>query len=190
MSEATTHKLVILDRDGVINADSDAYIKTVDEWQPLPGSIEAIAKLSQAGYRIAVATNQSGLARGFFDEITLANMHNLMCALVEQAGGQIDVICYCPQAPDSGCNCRKPRTGLLEQITDALDQPVQGAWLVGDHLKDMQMAIAGGCKPVMVLTGKGSQQLATLPAALHSLVQVVDDLAEAARHVLRSDTAA
>jgi D-glycero-D-manno-heptose 1,7-bisphosphate phosphatase len=113
-----------------------------------------------------------------------------MCALVEQAGGQIDVICYCPHAPDAGCSCRKPLTGLLEQIADALDQPVQGAWLVGDHLKDMQMAIAGGCKPVMVLTGKGSQQLATLPAALHSLVQVVDDLAEAARHVLRSDTAA
>ncbi len=190
MSEATTHKLVILDRDGVINADSDAFIKTVDEWQPLPGSIEAIAKLSQAGYRIAVATNQSGLARGFFDEITLANMHNLMCALVEQAGGQIDVICYCPHAPDAGCSCRKPLTGLLEQIADALDQPVQGAWLVGDHLKDMQMAIAGGCKPVMVLTGKGLQQLATLPAALPSQVQVVDDLAEAARHILRSDTAA
>lgn len=183
-------KLVILDRDGVINADSDDYIKTVDEWLPLPGSIDAIAKLSQAGYRIAVATNQSGLARGYFDEITLANMHNLLCALVEQAGGQIDVICYCPHAPDADCSCRKPKTGLLEQIADTLDQPVQGAWLVGDHLKDMQMAVAGGCKPVMVRTGKGAQQLATLPAALHSQVQVVDDLAEAARHILRSDNAA
>jgi D-glycero-D-manno-heptose 1,7-bisphosphate phosphatase len=187
MSEAAAAKLVILDRDGVINADSDAYIKSVDEWLPLPGSIEAIASLSQAGYRIAVATNQSGLARGYFDEITLANMHNLMCALVEQAGGQIDVICYCPHAPDADCNCRKPKTGLLEQIADALGQPVQGAWLVGDHVKDMQMAVAGGCKPLLVRTGKGAQQLTALPIALHSQVQVVDDLAQAARHILRID---
>lgn len=190
MSEAAAAKLVILDRDGVINADSDAYIKTVDEWLPLPGSIEAIASLSQGGYRIAVATNQSGLARGYFDEFTLANMHNLMCALVEQAGGQIDVICYCPHAPDADCNCRKPKTGLLEQIADALDQPVQGAWLVGDHIKDMQMAVAGGCKPLLVRTGKGAQQMAALPIALRSQVQVVDDLAEAARHILRIDSGA
>ena len=180
-------KLVILDRDGVINADSDDYIKTVDEWVPLPGSIEAIARLSSAGYRIAVATNQSGLARGYFDEITLANMHNLMCALVEQAGGQIDVICYCPHAPDAECACRKPKTGLLEQIGEALGQSVQGAWLVGDHLKDMQMAIAGGCKPLMVRTGKGAQLVASLSPDLRSQVQVVDDLSEAARCILQAD---
>lgn len=184
MSES---KLVILDRDGVINADSDAYIKTVDEWVPLPGSIAAIARLSQAGYRIAVATNQSGLARGYFDEITLANMHNLMCALVEQAGGQIDVICYCPHGPDDKCSCRKPKTGLLEQIADALGQDVTGAWLVGDHVKDMQMALAGHCKPVLVRSGKGSLQLSSMPADLRSHIHVVDDLAEAARHILRMD---
>jgi D-glycero-D-manno-heptose 1,7-bisphosphate phosphatase len=183
-------KLVILDRDGVINADSDAYIKTVDEWVPLPGSIGAIARLSQAGYRIAVATNQSGLARGYFDEITLANMHNLMCALVEQAGGQIDVICYCPHGPDDNCNCRKPKTGLLEQISDALGQQVAGAWLVGDHVKDMQMAIAGQCRPLMVRSGKGSSQLSSIPADLRSQVSVVDDLAEAARHILQIDGSA
>ena len=186
MSEPTP-KLVILDRDGVINADSDAYIKTVDEWIPLPGSIEAIAQLSRAGYRIAVATNQSGLARGYFDEITLANMHNLLCALVEEAGGQIDVICYCPHSPDAACACRKPLTGLLDQISAALQQPVAGAWLVGDHLKDVQMAVAGGCKPVLVRTGKGEQFSTTLPTALLSQVQVVDDLAAAAHHILRCD---
>lgn len=183
-------KLVILDRDGVINADSDAYIKSVDEWVPLPGSIAAIARLSQAGYRIAVATNQSGLARGYFDEITLANMHNLMCALVEQSGGQIDVICYCPHGPDENCHCRKPATGLLEQIADVLGQQVAGAWLVGDHMKDMQMAIAGHCRPLMVRSGKGDSQLAAMPADLRAQVHVVDDLAEAARHILRIDGSA
>ncbi|HTR00226.1 MAG TPA: D-glycero-beta-D-manno-heptose 1,7-bisphosphate 7-phosphatase [Candidatus Acidoferrum sp.] len=186
MSEPTP-KLVILDRDGVINADSDDYIKTVDEWTPLPGSIAAIAKLSQAGYRIAVATNQSGLARGYFDEITLANMHNLMCALVEQAGGEIDVICYCPHLPTDDCYCRKPKTGLLEQIGDALNQPVQGAWLVGDHEKDLQMALAAGCKPLLVRTGKGAKTEAALSPDLRTQVRVVDDLAEAARVILHAD---
>src|SRR5690606_28430898 len=112
MSEAA-NKLVILDRDGVINEDSDAYIRSVDEWQPIPGSIAAIARLSRAGYRIAVATNQSGLARGYFDEFTLANMHALMLHLVEEAGGHIDALCYCPHGPDAGCRCRKPAPGLL-----------------------------------------------------------------------------
>lgn len=186
MSEPTP-KLVILDRDGVINADRDDYIKTVDEWVPLPGSIEAIAKLSKAGYRIAVATNQSGLARGLFDEVTLANMHNLMCALVEQHGGEIDVICYCPHHPDEDCGCRKPKTGLLEQIGAALNQETTGAWLVGDHEKDMQMALAGGCKPLLVRTGKGAAIENKLSPAFRSHVQIVDDLNEAARVILRSD---
>lgn len=186
MSDPTT-RLVILDRDGVINADRDDYIKSVDEWVPLPGSIEAIAKLSQAGYRIAVATNQSGLARGLFDEITLANMHNLMCALVEQHGGEIAVVCYCPHHPDEDCSCRKPKLGLLEQISEALDQEVKGAWLVGDHEKDVLMALAGGCKPLLVRTGKGAAMEKKLSSDLRSKVQVVDDLAEAARIILRVD---
>jgi D-glycero-D-manno-heptose 1,7-bisphosphate phosphatase len=186
MSEPTP-KLVILDRDGVINADSDDYIKTVDEWVPLPGSIQAIAKLSQAGYRIAVATNQSGLARGLFDEITLANMHNLMCLLVEQAGGVIDVICYCPHLPTDDCYCRKPKTGLLEQISEALNQPVQGAWLVGDHEKDLQMALAAGCKPLLVRTGKGEGTERKLEPSLRAQTLIVDDLATAVRHILRAD---
>ncbi|MES2604518.1 MAG: D-glycero-beta-D-manno-heptose 1,7-bisphosphate 7-phosphatase [Pseudomonadota bacterium] len=183
-------KLVILDRDGVINADSDDYIRTVDEWIPLPGSIEAIARLSQAGYRIAVATNQSGLARGYFDEYTLANMHSKMCALVEEAGGQIDVICYCPHAPDENCNCRKPLPGLLEQIAAELNQSVQNAWLVGDHEKDLQMAVGGGCKPLLVRTGKGVLMEQKISAELRAQTSVVDDLAAAATFILNSDTVA
>ena len=120
MSEPDAPKLVILDRDGVINEDSDDYIKTLDEWIPIAGSIDAIARLSRAGYSIAVATNQSGLARGYFDEVTLANMHALLCELVEEAGGQVDTICYCPHGPDEGCRCRKPAPGLLEQISAEL----------------------------------------------------------------------
>ena len=186
MSDAAA-RLVILDRDGVINADSDNYIRSVEEWIPLAGSIEAIARLSKAGYLVAVATNQSGLARGFFDEITLANMHNLLCELVEAAGGRIDVICYCPHAPDENCNCRKPKLGMLEQISDALGLPVRGAWLVGDHEKDMQMAIAGGCKPLLVRTGKGGVEAGKVAAHLHSQVHIVDDLAAAANFILARD---
>jgi D-glycero-D-manno-heptose 1,7-bisphosphate phosphatase len=186
MSDAV-NKLVILDRDGVINADSDNYIRTVEEWVPLPGSIEAIARLSKAGYLIAVATNQSGLARGYFNEITLANMHNLMCELVEAAGGRIDVICYCPHAPGENCGCRKPKLGLLEQIGAALELSVAGAWLVGDHEKDMQMALAGGCKPLLVRTGKGLAEADKLPADLRRQVLMVDDLAAAASFILSQD---
>ncbi len=186
MSDAPL-KLVILDRDGVINADSDNYIRSVEEWVPLPGSIEAIAQLSKAGYLIAVATNQSGLARGYFDEIALANMHNLMCELVEAAGGRIDVICYCPHAPDENCNCRKPKLGLLEQISDTLELSVQGAWLVGDHEKDVQMAVAGGCKPLLVRTGKGAVEANKLSAHLRAQVQIVDDLAAATSFILAQD---
>lgn len=183
MSDATP-KLVILDRDGVINADSDHYIKNADEWIPLPGSIDAIAALSQAGYRIAVATNQSGIARGLFDEYALAQMHSKLCALVEEAGGHVDVICYCPHHPDADCACRKPKTGLIDQIAAELEQSVRGAWLVGDHEKDVQMALAAGCKPLLVRTGKGATFAAKLGSSLLTPAQVVDDLAAAARVIL------
>lgn len=183
MSEIPS-RLVILDRDGVINADSDHYIRTVDEWVPIPGSIKAIARLAHAGYHIAVATNQSGLARGYFDEITLANMHNLMSELVEEAGGQIDVICYCPHSPDQNCDCRKPKLGLLRQISEVLEMPLTGAWLVGDHEKDLQMAVAAGCKPLLVRTGKGAHTEMNLSEDLREKVKVVDDLAAAATLIL------
>lgn len=186
MSDAQPSRLVILDRDGVINEDSDDYIKSLEEWVPIPGSIEAIARLSRAGYRIAVATNQSGLARGYFDEITLANMHALLCALVEEAGGQVDAICYCPHAPDAGCRCRKPAPGLLEQISEELRLPVAGAWYVGDTGKDLELGLKMGCKSILVRTGKGRGVEAKLDSGLRQAVTVVDDLAAAADRILRS----
>jgi D-glycero-D-manno-heptose 1,7-bisphosphate phosphatase len=184
MSDRGRAKLVILDRDGVINADSDDYIKTLDEWIPIPGSIEAIARLSRAGFKIGVATNQSGLARGYFDEITLANMHALLCALVEEEGGQVDAICYCPHGPDAGCRCRKPAPGLLEQISEELQLPLAGAWYVGDAGKDLELGLATGCKPILVRTGKGRETEAKLDAATRRAVVIVDDLAAAAQRIL------
>lgn len=188
MTEPQAPAIVILDRDGVINEDSDAYIKSVDEWHPVSGSIEAIAKLSQSGYLVAVATNQSGLARGYFDEITLANIHNLMNALVEAAGGHIDTLSYCPHGPDEDCNCRKPRTGLLDQIEDSLSVSVAGAWFVGDTQKDIDVARAKSCRPVLVRSGKGLKTEARLSDADRVSVPVFDNLAQAVDHILSHDT--
>lgn len=186
MSDAAPSGLVILDRDGVINEDSDDYIKSLDEWVPIAGSIAAIARLSRAGYRIGVATNQSGIARGYFDEITLANMHALLCALVEEEGGQVDTICYCPHAPDEGCHCRKPAPGLLEQISEELRMPVAGAWYVGDTAKDMELGLKMGCRPILVRTGKGKQTEAKLDSSMREAIHIADDLAAAAEHIVSS----
>lgn len=185
MSDAGTNaRLVILDRDGVINHDSDDYIKSLDEWMPIPGSIEAIAALSKAGYLIGVATNQSGLARGYFDEIALAHMHSQLSMLVEEAGGRIDALCYCPHGPDEGCNCRKPAPGLLLQISAELQAPLAGAWYVGDAKKDVELALATGCKPILVRTGKGAETAPALTSEQRALTHIVADLAEAARFIL------
>jgi D-glycero-D-manno-heptose 1,7-bisphosphate phosphatase len=186
MSEQPASRLVILDRDGVINIDSDAYIKTIDEWIPVPGSISAIARLSLAGFQIAVATNQSGLARGYFDEPTLANMHSLMRALVEEEGGHIEVVVYCPHGPDEGCNCRKPAAGLLDAIASELKTSVEGAWYIGDSEKDIELARAMKCIPVLVRTGKGVETEARLQRSNILPALVFDDLAEAADFILVS----
>src|SRR5690606_6579668 len=151
---------------------------------PIPGSIAAIARLSRAGYSIGVATNQSGLARGYFDEVALANMHAMLCALVEEAGGQVDAICYCPHGPNEGCHCRKPAPGLLEQSREELRLPIAGAWYVGDTAKDLELALATDCKAVLVRTGKGRATEAALDAATRSAVTVVDDLSAAADYIL------
>jgi D-glycero-D-manno-heptose 1,7-bisphosphate phosphatase len=186
MSDPLAPKLVILDRDGVINADSDDYIRSLDEWIPIPGSIEAIARLSRAGFKIGVATNQSGIARGYFDEITLANMHALLCELVEEEGGQVDAICYCPHGPDDGCRCRKPAPGLLEQISAELQVPIAGAWYVGDTAKDLELGLAMDCKSILVRTGKGRETEKKLDQATRQAVMIVDDLAAAAGEILAS----
>jgi D-glycero-D-manno-heptose 1,7-bisphosphate phosphatase len=149
-------KLIILDRDGVINEDSDDYIKSAEEWVPIAGSIEAIAALSKAGYTIAVATNQSGISRHLFDEFDLAAMHQKMCDLVEEQGGEIAGVFFCPHGPDDGCECRKPGIGLLKQIESEFGTSVTDAPFVGDSDKDLLAARLAGCRPVLVLTGKGA----------------------------------
>ena len=148
-------KLVILDRDGTINYDSDQYIKSPAEWKPIPGSLEGIARLTQADWRVVVATNQSGLARGLFDMATLNAIHAEMNRAVNQLGGRIDAIFFCPHAADAGCGCRKPAPGLLLEIGARLDIDLKGVPMVGDALRDMQAAAGVGCKPYLVLTGKG-----------------------------------
>lgn len=176
--------VIILDRDGVINHDSDDYIKSEDEWFPIQGSIEAISQLSRAGFRVCVATNQSGLARGLYDEFTLARIHELLHSVVEEQGGRIEGIFYCPHGPDDNCDCRKPKPGLLNQIEDTLAVSVNGAWFIGDTAKDIGAARAKGCKPILVLTGKGSLTQSTLSAEQLQDVPVFDDLFAAAMYVI------
>ncbi len=148
-------KLVVLDRDGTINHDSDQYIKSPAEWKPLKGSLEAIARLTQSGHRVVVATNQSGIARGLFDMATLNAIHDVMQRAVHRAGGRIDAIFFCPHANDADCACRKPRPGMLLEIGRRMNAPLEGVPVVGDALRDLQAAAAAGARPVLVLTGKG-----------------------------------
>ncbi|MCX7272192.1 MAG: D-glycero-beta-D-manno-heptose 1,7-bisphosphate 7-phosphatase [Burkholderiales bacterium] len=148
-------KLVVLDRDGVINHDSAAYIKSPDEWRPIEGSLEAIARLRKAGYRVAVATNQAGVGRGLFDMATLAAIHSRMTQAVTAAGGQIDGIFFCPHAPQAACGCRKPQPGMLLEILRRFGVEPGAVAVVGDSLRDLQAAQAAGCQPALVLTGNG-----------------------------------
>jgi len=148
-------KLIILDRDGVINRDRADFVKSADEWQALPGSLAAIARLTQAGWRVVIATNQSGLARGHFDMAALNAMHQKLRRELAQAGGQIDAIFVCPHGPDDGCDCRKPRPGLFHQIARRYDVNLGGVPAVGDSLRDLQAAHTAGCQPWLVQTGNG-----------------------------------
>jgi D-glycero-D-manno-heptose 1,7-bisphosphate phosphatase len=148
-------KLVILDRDGTINHDSDQYIKSPAEWKPIPGSLEAIARLTQGDWRVVVATNQSGIARGLFDMATLNAIHAEMHRAVNQMGGRIDAIFFCPHAADSNCECRKPKPGLLREIGARFDVELEGVPMIGDALRDVEAAAAVGARPYLVLTGKG-----------------------------------
>ncbi len=182
--------LIVLDRDGVINEDRDDYVRSLSDWRPIPGSIEAIAALSQAGYTIAVATNQSGLSRGYFGLDELEVIHATLCRQVEELGGLIAGIFYCPHLPDAGCQCRKPATGLLVAMETELGVTPRGAVFIGDSLKDLQAARAYGCRPLLVKTGKGAETLrallsAEVPLADAASIPVYDDLAAAARELLR-----
>jgi D-glycero-D-manno-heptose 1,7-bisphosphate phosphatase len=168
-------KLVILDRDGVINVDSAQFIKSPDEWKPIPGSLEAIARLTQGGFRVVIATNQSGIGRGLFDMAALNAIHDKMHRAVGIAGGRIDAVFYCPHAADSTCACRKPKPGMLEEIARRFNVSLEGVPTVGDSLRDLQAAAAVGAAPVLVKTGKGlkTAEAGGLPGG----TQVFDDLA-------------
>jgi D-glycero-D-manno-heptose 1,7-bisphosphate phosphatase len=152
-------KLIILDRDGVINFDSDKFIKSPDEWKPIPGSLEAVARLNQNGYRVVVASNQSGVGRGLFDMATLNAIHAKMHKALAQFGGRIDAVFYCPHAADSQCDCRKPRTGLFRQIAERFHADLAGVPAIGDSLRDLQAAAEAGCQPMLVETGKGKKTI-------------------------------
>jgi D-glycero-D-manno-heptose 1,7-bisphosphate phosphatase len=174
-------KLVVLDRDGVINEDSGEFIKTVGEWRPIPGSLEAIAALTRGGYRVAVVTNQSGVGRGLFDEGALAAIHRRMDEAVRSAGGALAGIYYCPHHPDAGCDCRKPKTALLRRLERDLDCSLAGLPFVGDRFSDLDAAAAVGARPMLVRTGTGA---ATERALGARSVEVFDDLSAAARAIL------
>lgn len=174
-------KVLVLDRDGVINHDSPDYIKSPDEWQPIPGSIEAIAKASTAGYTIAVASNQSGVGRGLFDLETLSDINDKMIQAVEDAGGRIDLVVFCPHKPDEDCACRKPKPGLLRRIESELGTSLRDRWIVGDSLRDIEAAYAAGARPVLVRTGNGAKterQVSPHVLVFDDLAQAIDALLE------------
>jgi D-glycero-D-manno-heptose 1,7-bisphosphate phosphatase len=150
-------KLVILDRDGVINFDSDQYIKSPEEWRPIPGSLDAIARLTQWGWRVVVATNQSGVGRGLFEMDTLNAIHDKMIRAAAHAGGRIDAIFFCPHTNADKCACRKPKPGMLHEIAQRYNVDLAGVPAIGDSLRDLQAALAVGAQPILVLTGKGQK---------------------------------
>jgi D-glycero-D-manno-heptose 1,7-bisphosphate phosphatase len=171
-------KLVILDRDGVINLDSEHYIKSPEEWKPIAGSLEAIARFTQTGFRVVVATNQSGVGRGLFDMATLNAIHDKMHKAVNQLGGRIDAVFFCPHAQDAGCACRKPQPGMLLEIAERFNVALAGVPAIGDSLRDLQAASTAGARPILVLTGKGEQTLKS--GGLPEGTEIHQDLAAAA----------
>lgn len=180
--------LVILDRDGVINFDSDQYIKSVTEWTPIPGSLEAIARLSRADLSVVVATNQSGIARGLYDMTALNLIHQKMIEALREHGGEIEAIFFCPHGPEDGCACRKPKPGLLQEISDRLNVSLAGVPVVGDSLRDLESAKAAGAAPVLVRTGNGARSETELSSAQaegrEPRVPVYDDLSAFAEDLL------
>jgi D-glycero-D-manno-heptose 1,7-bisphosphate phosphatase len=180
-------KLVVLDRDGVINHESDAFIKSAEEWRPIEGSAEAIGRLTAAGYTVAVATNQSGVGRALLSEVELTAIHEKMQQHAALAGGHIDKIVYCPHLPDAGCDCRKPKPGLLEQLAAHYSVGMQGVPVIGDSERDLQAAAAVGARPLLVLTGNGRKTHGALLGA-GKAIEAYDDLASAVDALLSEKT--
>jgi D-glycero-D-manno-heptose 1,7-bisphosphate phosphatase len=190
-------KLIILDRDGVINHDSADYIKSADEWIAIDGSIDAIARLHKAGFTVVVATNQAGLAKGKFDLDDLEAMHEKLTRLVEEQGAELSGIFYCPHHPDDKCKCRKPMPGMVDAIEAEFNISAEGFYFVGDSLRDLQAAVTKGCKPLLVKTGNGEKTLAQLadvslqtdtPTLTPEQVQVCHNLAAAADFIIAHDS--
>ena len=177
-------KTIVLDRDGVINQDSVKYVKSYEEWIPIAGSIEAIVSLHLAGYRVLIATNQSGLARRLFDEYSLAKIHQKLCTIVEEAGGFVSGIFYCPHSPDDNCDCRKPRTGLLAQAEKEFGCSLTGSYFIGDSLRDLLAGQAFGMRPVLVRTGNGLATIRELKGTDLEDVPIFDDLSSATQNIL------
>jgi D-glycero-D-manno-heptose 1,7-bisphosphate phosphatase len=175
-------KLIILDRDGVINFDSDQFIKSPEEWNPIPGSLEAIARLCQADYRVVVATNQSGIGRGLFDMSTLNAIHDKMYKACAMMGGRIDAVFFCPHTGEADCNCRKPKSGMMEEIAERYNMELNGVPAVGDSLRDLEAGARLGAQPYLVLTGKGTKTQAK--GGLPEGTQVFPDLASVVTHLL------
>jgi D-glycero-D-manno-heptose 1,7-bisphosphate phosphatase len=177
------NKLIILDRDGVINHDSDDYIKSIEEWIPIEGSLEAISQLNKAGYRVAIATNQSGIGRGYYNVATLQAMHQKMQRLLIPFEGHIDHIEFCPHIPDDNCECRKPKVGMLHKIAQRFVVNPKDMLMVGDTVSDYQVATNAGVEFILVKTGKGEQTLAT--GQLPEGIAVYANLAAYIKHFLR-----
>ncbi len=180
-------KLIILDRDGVINHDSDAYVKSKEEWLPIEGSLEAIARLNHSGYTVVVASNQSGLARGYFDIETLTAMHKKMDEMLSKLGGQVDAVFYCPHGPDDACDCRKPKPGMLLEIGQRFNVPLSEVTFIGDSISDIKAASNAQAKAVLVRTGKGvkAEKILQTECKASDCVPVFDDLAAAVSAILR-----
>ena len=179
-------KLIILDRDGVVNYDSDQFIKSPEEWKPIPGSLEAIARLNQAGFKVVLATNQSGVGRGLFDMAMLNAIHDKMHKTLAQVGARIDACFFCPHAADSDCGCRKPKPGMFQEIGVRFNMSLKGVPCIGDSLRDLQASAEVGGQPILVLTGKGvkTREKGGLPEN----TLVFADLAEAVKHVIQTST--
>ena len=178
-------KLVVLDRDGVINRDSPDFIRTVADWEPLPGSLEAIARLTKAGWTVVVATNQSGVARGYLTGVELERIHARMAEAVRAAGGRIDAVFFCPHGPDDGCDCRKPRPGLFRRIEARYGRPLRDVPAIGDSARDVEAARRAGARPILVLTGNGRAALDDLAA--QGPLETYEDLGAAVSALIEED---
>lgn len=178
-------KLIILDRDGVINEDSDAYIKSAEEWVPIKGSLEAIARLNHGGYIVVVVSNQSGIARGYFDIEALTAMHKKMDEMLAKLGGQVDAVFYCPHGPDDACDCRKPKPGMLLDVGQRYNMTLSDVVFIGDSVSDVKAARNANAKSILVRTGKGEKAEKLLLAEGRDSVPVYDDLADAVTAILQ-----